>query len=66
MISVEPRRALASGLASPTVVPASMLPCRLIAPLAHAVLKRRSPYYRYPGRYADPWGVIDAKWESHK
>ncbi|MGA9490700.1 MAG: NAD(P)-dependent oxidoreductase [Mycobacterium sp.] len=41
-------------------------PARLIAPLAHALLKRRSPYYRYPGRYADPWGVIDAKWEGAK
>ncbi len=38
---------------------------RVIAPLAHAMLKRRSPYRRYPGRYADPWGVIDAKWEGH-
>jgi nucleoside-diphosphate-sugar epimerase len=35
---------------------------RLGAPLAHALLKRRSPYHRHPGRYADPWGVIDAKW----
>jgi nucleoside-diphosphate-sugar epimerase len=35
---------------------------RLGAPLAHALLKRRSPYHRYPGRYADPWGVIEAKW----
>jgi nucleoside-diphosphate-sugar epimerase len=35
---------------------------RLGAPLAHALLKRRSPYHRYPGRYADPWAVIDAKW----
>ncbi|HXS84840.1 MAG TPA: NAD(P)-dependent oxidoreductase [Mycobacterium sp.] len=41
-------------------------PARLVAPLAHALFKRRSPYYRYPGRFADPWGVIDAKWESHK
>jgi hypothetical protein len=37
-------------------------PARLAAPLAHELLKRRSPYYRYPGRYADPWGVILAKW----
>jgi nucleoside-diphosphate-sugar epimerase len=37
-------------------------PARLAAPLAHALLKRRSPYYRDPGRYADPWGVIRAKW----
>jgi nucleoside-diphosphate-sugar epimerase len=35
---------------------------RLGAPLAHALLKRRSPYHRYPGRYADPWGVIQATW----
>jgi len=41
-------------------------PARVIAPLAHAVLKRRSPYRHHPGRYADPWGVIDAKWESHR
>jgi nucleoside-diphosphate-sugar epimerase len=39
-------------------------PARLVAPLAHAQLKRRSPYYRYPGRYADPWGVIHAKWDN--
>jgi nucleoside-diphosphate-sugar epimerase len=39
-------------------------PARLAAPLAHALLKRRSPYYRYPGRYADPWGVIRAKWRD--
>jgi nucleoside-diphosphate-sugar epimerase len=37
-------------------------PAQLAAPLAHALLKRRSPYYRYPGRCADPWGVIRAKW----
>jgi nucleoside-diphosphate-sugar epimerase len=39
-------------------------PARLGAPLMHALLKRRSPYYRYPGRYADPWGVINAKWPT--
>jgi nucleoside-diphosphate-sugar epimerase len=39
-------------------------PARLLAPLAHAVLKRRSPYYRYPGRYADLPGVINAKWPN--
>jgi nucleoside-diphosphate-sugar epimerase len=37
-------------------------PARLAAPLAHALLSRRSPYYRHPGRYADPWRVIAAKW----
>jgi nucleoside-diphosphate-sugar epimerase len=41
-------------------------PARLIAPVAHTLLKRRSPYYRRPGRYADPWAVIDAKWEGHR
>jgi nucleoside-diphosphate-sugar epimerase len=39
-------------------------PARLGAPLAHELLKRRSPYYRYPGRYADPWRVIAAKWND--
>jgi nucleoside-diphosphate-sugar epimerase len=39
-------------------------PARLAAPLAHALLRRRSPYYRYPGRYADPWRVIGAKWDD--
>jgi nucleoside-diphosphate-sugar epimerase len=39
-------------------------PARVIAPLAHALLQRRSPYRRYPGRYADPWGVIKAKWPN--
>jgi nucleoside-diphosphate-sugar epimerase len=37
-------------------------PARLAAPLAHTLLKRRSPYHRYPGRYADPWGVIRGTW----
>ena len=39
-------------------------PARLGAPLAHTLLKRRSPYYRYPGHYADPWRVITAKWND--
>jgi hypothetical protein len=39
-------------------------PARLVAPLAHALLKRRSPYHRYPGRFADPWRVITAKWND--
>ena len=37
-------------------------PLRLAAPLAHEFLKRRSPYHRRPGSYADPWGVIRSKW----
>jgi nucleoside-diphosphate-sugar epimerase len=39
-------------------------PARVIAPLAHALLTRRSPYHGHPGRYADPWGVIEAKWPN--
>lgn len=39
-------------------------PVRLAAPLARELLKRRSPYYRYPGRYANPWGVFRAKWND--
>jgi nucleoside-diphosphate-sugar epimerase len=39
-------------------------PTRLGAPLARALLKRNGPYFRYPGRYADPWGVITAKWND--
>jgi nucleoside-diphosphate-sugar epimerase len=41
-------------------------PTRLIAPLAHELLRRQSPYYRRPGTYADPWGVIRAKWGEPK
>ncbi|WP_428341000.1 NAD-dependent epimerase/dehydratase family protein [Mycobacterium sp.] len=41
-------------------------PARVIAPLTNILLRRRSPYYRRPGRYADPWAVIDAKWERHR
>src|SRR3984957_9483929 len=39
-------------------------PARLVAPLAHGLLKRNGPYFRSPGRYADPWGVITAKWND--
>jgi nucleoside-diphosphate-sugar epimerase len=37
-------------------------PARLVTPVAHAFLKRRSPYYHSSDRYADPWNVIRAKW----
>jgi len=36
-------------------------PGRLIAPLAHAFLKRRGAYWKAPGQYAHPWGAIRAK-----
>ncbi len=35
---------------------------RLAAPIAHQILTRRSAYHNVPGRYADPWGAITAKW----
>lgn len=37
-------------------------PLRVISPLAHLFLTRRSPYYRQPGRYADPWEAVRRKW----
>lgn len=37
-------------------------PLRLAAPLAREYLKRRSPYYRRPGRYANPWEAVRRKW----
>lgn len=37
-------------------------PLRMIAPLAREFLKRRSPYYGQPGRYADPWAAVCRKW----
>ena len=35
---------------------------RVVAPLAHEYLKRQSPYYKQPGKYADPWGAVQRKW----
>lgn len=37
-------------------------PLRLIAPLAREYLKRQSPYYRQPGRYANPWEAVRRTW----
>lgn len=34
---------------------------RLAAPIARAVLARRSAYHGQPGEYADPWGAISRK-----
>lgn len=36
-------------------------PARLITPIARAVMKRRSAYWKAPGKYADPWGAIRAE-----
>ncbi|MGV9669205.1 NAD-dependent epimerase/dehydratase family protein [Gordonia sp. NPDC003504] len=35
---------------------------RVIAPAAKLVLRLRSPYRRWPGVYADPWGVVAERW----
>ncbi len=37
-------------------------PLRFVAPLSREYLKRRSPYYRQPGRYANPWEAVRRKW----
>ena len=37
-------------------------PLRLMAPLAREFLTRRSPYYRQPGRYANPWEAVRTRW----
>jgi nucleoside-diphosphate-sugar epimerase len=37
-------------------------PLRLAAPLVHTILNHRVPYRNWPGQYADPWGVIRARW----
>lgn len=38
------------------------VPLRLVAPLAREYLRRQSPYYRQPGRYANPWEAMRRKW----
>lgn len=35
---------------------------RLLAPVLHEFLVRRSAYRNSPGRYADPWAAVAAKW----
>ncbi|MEP9415014.1 NAD(P)-dependent oxidoreductase [Gordonia sp. VNQ95] len=35
---------------------------RVLAPLANLALRLRSPYRGWPGKYADPWGVVAARW----
>lgn len=37
-------------------------PLRLLAPVAREYLKRQSPYYRQPGRFANPWEAVHRKW----
>jgi nucleoside-diphosphate-sugar epimerase len=35
---------------------------RMAAPAMAALMRRKAPYYRQPGQYADPWGRIRARW----
>ena len=37
-------------------------PLRAVAPMLAGVMRRKSPYYKMPGRYADPWGRIRDRW----
>jgi nucleoside-diphosphate-sugar epimerase len=37
-------------------------PLRAAAPLLGALMRRKAPYYKVPGRYADPWGRIRHRW----
>jgi nucleoside-diphosphate-sugar epimerase len=35
---------------------------RMAAPAMAALMRRRAPYYKQPGEYADPWGRIRQRW----
>jgi nucleoside-diphosphate-sugar epimerase len=35
---------------------------RVAAPAMAALMRRKGPYYRQPGQYADPWGRIRDRW----
>ncbi|HEX3285911.1 MAG TPA: NAD(P)-dependent oxidoreductase [Mycobacterium sp.] len=37
-------------------------PLRMAAPALAPLVRRRGPYYKQPGQYADPWGRIRDKW----
>jgi nucleoside-diphosphate-sugar epimerase len=37
-------------------------PLRVVAPVFRVLSRRTGPYYKAPGRYADPWGAIRTKW----
>ena len=34
----------------------------MAAPVMAAFMRRRAPYYKQPGEYADPWGRIRQRW----
>ena len=33
---------------------------RMAAPVLAGLMRRKAPYYKQPGQYADPWGAIRA------
>lgn len=35
---------------------------RMMAPVLERAMRRRAPYYKQPGEYADPWGRIRDRW----
>ena len=37
-------------------------PLRAVASVMAVLMRRKSPYYKVPGRYADPWGRIRDRW----
>ena len=37
-------------------------PLRVVAPAMAALMRRKAPYYKQPGQYADPWGRIRDRW----
>ena len=37
-------------------------PLRGVAPVIGGLMRRKSPYYKMSGRYADPWGRIRDRW----
>ena len=34
----------------------------MVAPAMAALMRRRAPYYKQPGKYADPWGRLRQRW----
>jgi nucleoside-diphosphate-sugar epimerase len=37
-------------------------PLRVVAPAFAGLMRRKAPYYKQPGQYADPWGRIRDRW----
>jgi hypothetical protein len=35
---------------------------RMAAPVLAGLMRRKGPYYKQPGQYADPWGRIRHRW----